>query len=55
MFWFLAAASLILWVVGMVIGLTSGGLIHLLLLCAVVSLVTQFSRPSGHKLSEPSP
>jgi hypothetical protein len=42
MLWTLAAILLVLWLLGMVSSYTVGGLVHLLLVIAVVVIVFQF-------------
>ena len=42
MLWTLAAILLVLWLLGMVSSYTAGGLVHLLLMIAVVVIVFQF-------------
>ena len=42
MLWTLAAILLVLWLLGMVSSYTAGGLVHLLLVIAVVVIVFQF-------------
>lgn len=41
MLWTIMAILLVLWLVGLVSGFTMGGIIHLLLILAVVALVVQ--------------
>ena len=42
MLWTIVAILLVLWVLGLVTSYTAGGLVHLLLVVAVVVLVFQF-------------
>jgi hypothetical protein len=42
MLWTIAAILLVLWLLGMVSSYTAGGLVHLLLVIAVVVIVFQF-------------
>lgn len=42
MLWTLAVILLVLWVLGMVSSYTVGGLVHLLLVIAVIVIVVQF-------------
>lgn len=42
MLWTLAAILLVLWLLGMVSSYTAGGLVHLLLVIAIVVIVFQF-------------
>jgi hypothetical protein len=42
MLWTIAVILLVLWAVGMVSAYTAGGLVHLLLVIAVVVIVLQF-------------
>ena len=42
MLWTLAVILLVLWLLGMVSSYTAGGLVHLLLVIAVVVIVFQF-------------
>jgi hypothetical protein len=42
MLWTIAVILLVLWVLGLVSSYTAGGLVHLLLVIAVVVIVVQF-------------
>ena len=47
MLWTIAVILLVLWVLGIVGSYTAGGLLHLLLVVAVIVIVIQFM--SGHR------
>ena len=38
----IAAAALVLWLLGLVTGYTMGGAIHLILIAAVIAIITKF-------------
>ena len=44
MLWMIAVALMVMWVLGVATSYTLGGLVHVLLLLAVVSLVAQIIR-----------
>jgi len=50
MLWIVFLLLLILWLLGVVVSYTMGGMIHLLLLLAVITLILQVThrRTSGH-------
>ena len=44
MLWTFCVVLIILWLLGLVTGTTMGGLIHILLVVAVISLIVHFAR-----------
>ena len=44
MLWTIAVVFLVLWLLGMISSYTAGGLVHLLLVIAVIAVVLQFVR-----------